>query len=128
MRSSFEEYLASENYSPEVRAQEERDRKVRQSQFPYAVTLQLSFAEFDFANRWCWQHFGPGKGECLQYQSEYPACNIAQLHSHTGKWMWHWLAKTDYAFGFCEWCFSAQSDRDSFLASIGEISWGEKYA
>jgi hypothetical protein len=42
--------------------------------------------------------------------------------------MWHFLVKTDYDFGFCEWYFSERSDRDCFLASVAEINWGEKYA
>jgi hypothetical protein len=126
--SSFEAYLASEDYAPEIRIEEERERACRLSRFPYGVTLQVSFPELDFANRWCWQHFGPSDGDCLQRQSDYPACDVAEPHSHTGSWMWYWLAKTDYNFGFCEWYFSEQLDRDSFLASVGEINWGEKYA
>jgi len=126
--SSFEEYLASEDHSPEVRAEEQRERKDRLLRFPYTLTLRVSFAELDFANRWCWQHFGPGDRECLQRQSDYPACDIAEPHSHTGRWMWHWLVKTDYNFGFCDWYFSRQPDRDRFLASVSGINWGEKYA
>jgi hypothetical protein len=126
--SSFEEYLASENYSPDVRAQEERERKGRLSRFPYAVTLQVAYPELDFANRWCWQHFGFSDGECLGYDGDYPVCSIPERHSHQGKWMWCWLGKTDYNFGFCEWYFSEQSDRDYFLASVDGINWGEKYA
>ena len=126
--SSFEEYLVSEDYAPEIRVQEERQRASRTSRFPYTVTLELSYPELDFANRWCWQRFGPSDGDCLQRQSEYPACSIPEPHSHTGKWMWYWLAKTDYNFGFCEWYFSEQSERDCFLASVGEINCGEKYA
>ncbi len=42
--------------------------------------------------------------------------------------MWYFFGNTDYDFGFCEWYFSEQSDRDGFLASMGEINWGEKYA
>ena len=125
--SSFEEYLARACDSPEARAEEESRRNDRLSRFQYPVTLQVSFAEFDFANRWCWQHFGPSDGECLQSQSDYPACAVLQPHSHTGKWMWHWLVKTDYNYGFCDWYFSVQSDRDCFLGSVGEIHWGEKY-
>jgi hypothetical protein len=125
--SSFEEYLASEDCLPEARAKEEGERKDRLSRFPYAVTLQVSFAELDFANRWCWQHFGPGDGECFQRQSDYPVCSIPEPHSHTGKWMWYFLVKTDYDFGFCEWYFSEQADRDCFLTNVGEINWGEKY-
>jgi hypothetical protein len=125
--SSFEEYLASDDHSPGFRAEEARERKDRLSRLPYSVMLQVSFAEFDFANRWCWQHFGPNDGECLQRQSEYPMCDLVEFHSHTGKWMWYWLAKTDHNFGFSEWYFSKQADRDFFLASVDEINWGEKY-
>lgn len=124
--SSFEEYLASED-SPEERAEEERERKERLSRFPYAVMLQVSFAELDFANRWCWQHFGPCEGECLQSHSEYPTCDLKGEHSHTGKWTSHWLVKTDYNFGFNEWYFAEKSACEQFLASVNEINWGENY-
>jgi hypothetical protein len=82
----------------------------------------------DFANRWCWQHFGPADGVCVQRQSDYPMCELLEAHAHTGKWMSHWLVKTDYDFGFNGWYFSEQADRNSFLASVDEINWGEKYA
>ena len=126
--SSFEEYLASQDYPPEVQSEVELERKDRLTRFPYEVTLQVSFAELDFANRWCWQHFGPGDGECFQRRSDYSVCCISESHSHAGKWMWYWLAKTNYNFGFCEWYFSDQADRDCFLAHVAEINWGEKYA
>lgn len=126
--SSFEDYLASERYSPDEQAEEERVRNERLARFPYPVMMQVSFPELDFANRWCWQRFGPGDGECLEHQSDYRACDLNEAHSHVGKWMWYWLAKTDYNYGFCEWYFSERTDRDSFLASVDEINWGEKYA
>ncbi len=125
--SSFEEYLASEDDSLQVRAFEEQERELRRSRFPHTVTLQLSFAELDYANRWCWQHFGPADGNCLQYHSDYPVCDLAGAHSHKGKWIWYWLVKTEYNFGFCEWCFFELSDQNRFLASVSEIHWGEKY-
>ena len=109
-------------------AEEECERKERLARFPYAVMIQVLFAELDFASRWCWQHFGPADGVCLERQSDYRMCDLAMPDSHTGKWMWYWFVKTDYNFGFSEWYFSAQSDRDSFLASVDEINWGEKYA
>ena len=124
--SSFEAYLACGD--PVENRAEEHERTVRLSRFPHALMLQVSYAELDFANRWCWQHFGPCDGECFQHQSAYRICPLADPHSHTGRWMWHWLAKTDYNFGFNEWYFSEQADRDLFLASVEEISWGEKYA
>jgi hypothetical protein len=125
--STFEEYLQSEGGSPEVRAQEERDREDRLSRFPYPVTLKVSFAELDFTNRLLWQRFGPAEGECRQRQSEYRVCDIAEPHSHAGKWMFCWLAKTEYNYGFCEWCFAERSDQQYLLAELNEINWGEKH-
>ena len=125
--SSFEQYLASEDCAPEIRIQEEHERAARLSRFPHVVTLQVSFPEVDYANRWCWRRFGPSDGDCLQHQSDYPACSISELHSHVGKWMQYFFGKTDYNFGYCEWYFLEQSDRECFLASVGEICWGEKY-
>ena len=126
--SNFTEYLDSCRCSPDGRAAEEREREVRLSRFPHAVMLQASFAELDYANRWCWQQFGPGDGECLQRQSGYPGCDHVGPHSHTGKWMFQWLEKTDYNFGFSEWYFLELADCAAFLAFVGEINWGEKYA
>jgi hypothetical protein len=125
--SSFVEYLASEDDSVEERAAQEADRNQRLSRFPYSVMLELSFAELDFANRWCWQHFGPSDGECLERYSEYSACKLAERHSHIGKWTWHWFVKTDYNYGFNEWYFSEAADRDFFVASVDQINWGEHY-
>ena len=71
--SSFEEYLASTDDSLEERAEQERDRDERLSRFPYAVMLKVSFPELDFANRWCWQQFGPRDGKCTQHDSDYRA-------------------------------------------------------
>jgi len=107
---------------------EERDRKARLSRFPHAIMLQVSYAELDFANRWCWQHFGPCDGDCLQRQSEYPMCDLVAPHSHIGSWTCYCFAKVDYNFGFNEWYFAEESDRESFLANVEQISWGEKYA
>src|SRR6266498_3199555 len=114
--SRFEEYLASEVTSPQVRAEEESERQERLARFPHAVLLKVSYPELDFANRWCWQRFGPADGKCTQRDSEYRACDLSDAHSHAGRWMWHWLAKTDYDFGFCEWYFAEQADREAFLA------------
>jgi len=89
--------------------------------------LQVSFPELDFANRWCWQHFGRSDGECMQRCSEYRVCDLNEPHSHAGKWMWHWFEKTDYNFGFNEWYFAERADQEYFLAKVGEINWGENY-
>lgn len=125
--SNFEEYLAEGDYSPEVRAEEERERNGRLSQFPHTVMLQASYPEIDFANRWCWQQFGPYDGECLDRQSEYRSCGLNDPHSHVGKWMWRFLQKTDYDFGFAEWYFESRHDQECFLANSDALNWGENY-
>jgi hypothetical protein len=131
--SSFEAYLGfvypadcSENLV-ENRAIEIRERAKRLSRLPFAVMLELSYAELDFANRWCWRNFGPAEGECRQSDSEYPACLIKTTHSHSGSWATHWFEKTDYNFGFNEWYFAEKSHCERFYESIPQINWGEHY-
>jgi len=70
--SSYEAYLASENESPE---DEERHRRL--SRCPYSVMLEVAFPELDFANRWCWQRFGPAHGECISVNQ-----NILHVQFH----------------------------------------------
>src|SRR5262245_1422187 len=94
--SSFEEYVASDDDSLEERATQEASRHERLARFPYSVMLKLSFPELDFADRWCWQNFGPRDGECTQRYSEYRACDRMEPHLHVGKWTSHWFVKTDY--------------------------------
>ncbi|WP_442485513.1 hypothetical protein [Aeoliella sp. SH292] len=125
--SSFEEYLASDDDSLEDRAAQEVDRNERLSRFPYSVMLKVAFPERDFANRWCWQHFGPCDGECTQQYSEYRACHRNESHSHVGNWTSHWFVKTDYNFGFSEWYFAESVDRDRFVANVDSVNWGEHF-
>jgi hypothetical protein len=133
VQSSFEAYLVSE-YPPECSADDCENRVVdieerikRLSRFPFAVMLELSFAELDFANRWCWQAFGPADGECSQSDSEYPACILKKPHCHNGSWTTHWFVKTDYNFGFNEWYFAEKSQHDRFSENVPKINWGERY-
>jgi hypothetical protein len=125
--SSFDEYLASDEDSIEECASQVVDRNARLTRFPYSVMLKVSFPELDFANRWCWQNFGPCDGECMQRDSEYLACDRADSHSHVGKWTSYFFDKTDYNFGFNEWYFAEIADRDQFFASVDKINWGENY-
>jgi hypothetical protein len=125
--SSFEDYLDSGGDSSEECAAQSRDRDKRLARFPHFVMLQVAFPELDYANRWCWQQFGPSDGECTQRYSEYRVCALAEPHSHVGTWTWHWFVKTDYDFGFNEWYFAEQADRERFLANLAEINWGEHY-
>jgi hypothetical protein len=124
--SSFDEYLASED-DFEERAAQELDRKNRLVRFPYSIMLQVSFAEVDYANRWCWQNFGASDGECTQRNSEYRVCDVNEPHSHVGKWTSNWFVKTDYNFGFNEWYFGECADRERFLANVESLNWGEHY-
>lgn len=122
-----EAYPDDESDSSAARAAETEERKGRLAAFPYSVILQLSYPEMDFATRWCWEQFGPAHGKCQQSSSEYPACHEKSRHSHDGKWLTHWLAKTDYDFGFNEWLFVEQVDYDRFLEFVPNITWGENY-
>ena len=132
MFATFDTFL-NEAYPPDeadsaaARAVAVDERQDRMAVFPYTVILQMVYPELDFANRWCWQQFGPAQGDCQQYSSEYPACREEGRHAHQGRWMTHWLAKTDYNFGFNEWCFSNKADQDRFVAFVPSITWGEKY-
>lgn len=125
--SSFEEYLANEGTSVDGRNAEDLDRKARLLRFPHSVMLKVSFAELDFANRWCWQRFGPSDGECLQRFAEYRMCDRIERHLHVGTWTSCWFEKTSYNFGFNEWYFAERADHDLFVANVDEINWGENY-
>ena len=124
---SIEKYMACDDDSLEERTTQSRQHDDRLILFPYPAMLELAFPEVAFANRWCWRHFGPMDGECSQEYSEYRVCTNEGPHRHVGKWTTHWFAKTDYNFGFNEWYFSEQADRDSFLANLPEMNWGEHY-
>jgi hypothetical protein len=125
--SSFDEYLVSIKDAVEACAAAVVDRNARLLRFPYAVMLKVSYPELDFANRWCWQNFGPCDGKCTQRYSEYRVCDLTDPHSHVGKWSPHFFGKTDYDYGFNEWYFAEVADRDLFFANIDQINWGENY-
>lgn len=131
--SSFEAYLAAEYPAScsedlfENRAIEIGERTERLSRFPFAVMLEVSYPELDFANRWCWRNFGPAEGNCMQSDSEYPACLIKTPHGHSGSWATHWFVKTNYDFGFNEWYFAEKLQCDRFCENIPQINWGEHY-
>jgi hypothetical protein len=133
MLVTFEDFLAEvypigDPESTTGRATEIEERKMRMEAFPYDLVLQLAYPQMDFANQWCWEHFGPEHGECQQRFSEYPVCREPGHHTHEGQWLTHWLAKTDYDFGFNEWYFAQEADRDLFLKFVPNISWGENYS
>jgi hypothetical protein len=131
VRSSFEEYLKFcieyDNADDAFLADERQSRNEKVLRFPYAVMLQVSFPELDFTNRWCWQSFGPFKGECHKGRIEYPVCHRDEPHCHLGKWLSHFYVKTEYDFGFNEWFFLEMADCDLFIANIDSIHWGENF-
>ncbi len=125
--SSWEEYLTDGGETPDYIEEATEVRGQRLLRFPHAIMLQVSFPELDFANRWCWQNFGPRYGECHQSGCIYPVCTRPEPHSHLGKWSSDFLVKTDYDFGFCEWYFVERSDYEMFVAFIDQINWGENF-
>lgn len=112
----------------EGKAEEIRDREARLQRFPHAVMLELAYPELDFAMRWCWEHFGPMDGECLQAWSEYRVCMLDGSHLHEGKWTSYWVFKTAYNYGFNEFYFADQADHALFCDHLSEFSWGERYS
>lgn len=130
--TSFEAFLEEvfplgEPSSSAARTIEIEERRTRLVAFPHEVVLQLAYPKMDFATRWCWEQFGPADGKCYEYSSDYPACPHGAGHAHKGKWLTHWLAKTDYDFGFNTWCFANQADQKRFLKFVPHITWGETY-
>jgi hypothetical protein len=127
--SDYEAYVDSVSPADavEARAAGAAERRARMVGFPFAVMLQVSYPELDFANRWCWHQFGPAHGECDQAYSEYPACDQPGPHCHLGRWMTYWHEKTDYDFEFNEWYFAREADRDRFLEFVPDLNWGEHY-
>lgn len=48
-------------------------------------------------------------------------------HGHKGIWSSYWLGKTGYDYGFTEYYFQNESDRDKFLAAFPIFNTGENY-
>jgi len=127
IQSSFQEYLQSEVDSPDERAEQERKYRLQLQRFPFNVVLKISYDELDFANRWCWQTMGPADGECNQHNSEYPACDRTEPHTHVGNWISRWITKTEYNFGFNEWFFTEAGQAERFIQNVENLNWGEHY-
>jgi hypothetical protein len=125
--SSFDAYVETGDESAADLVDTRSERLEILTRFPFAVMLEVAFPELDFANRWCWNNFGVGHGECFEKYSNYRSCTIDFPHCHIGTWMNLWFVKTDYDFGFNEWYFLTTADRDSFLEFVPSINWGEKF-
>jgi hypothetical protein len=146
--ASYEAYLTEDRraiHESRVPIREETHRS-----FPHIVVLEGVYPEHDFAQRWAWQNFGPQDGKCQDHYSEYPGCPLVletkQVvtgsdhqgnawsenvykdpgeHSHEGKWKTFWLGKTGYDYGFCEYCFKDEADKDKFFAAWETFGLGE---
>lgn len=68
------------------------------------------------------------KGDHRKYRS-YKAYISEKVpeHGHDGTWLAYWLGKTGYDYGFGEYYFQNELDRDKFLAAIPIFSLGEQY-
>lgn len=149
--SSYEEFRVYEE------AWHEDHRKEAFSKFPYTAVVEGIYPEHDFSHRWCWQKFGsPEYKQCHEYGSEYPACSLVlateyietgsykdkdgvehtwkekrykevEKHSHTGTWTTVWLGKTGYDYGFSEYYFLNEADRDAFVKEVPNFGYGENY-
>lgn len=130
--TNFSAYLESmypaDSTHGSARDEETLERQTILADYPYSVMLQVAVPELDYANRWCWNQFGPAAGECtLQKGSEYAACAEVKPHAHNGSWLVRFLAKTNYNYGFAEWYFVDEPSANSFLSFVPRITWGEHY-
>jgi hypothetical protein len=120
------------------------------AQFPYGTVVECDFPEWDVANRWCWQNFGPRHGECWGHV-EYATCPLVlptehvvkiqvrgkeyelkryssvPKHNHVGIWTTHWFGKTEYDHGFGEFCFCNEDHKAKFLEYVPHVDWGENF-
>jgi hypothetical protein len=48
-------------------------------------------------------------------------------HEHEGEWSFLWIGKTGYDYGYGEYCFENERDRDSFLAAFSTFTWSEDW-
>lgn len=125
--------------------------------FPFTVIIEGYYPTNDFACRWTWQQFGPMDcKECGEYGSEYPGCpkvlaiekHIIRksytdkdgklheydyhtrdpgTHGHEGTWTIVWLGKTGYEYGFSEYYFKDEANRDAFITAVPSFELGELY-
>jgi len=149
--SSYEEFLVHD------KTWNEEARTEALNKFPYTAVVEGCYPANDVAYRWCWQQFGPPEcKQCYDYSSEYPACPMVlaieeyiikksytdkegkvheydyhtrepEKHGHEGTWTTVWLGKTGYDYGFTEYYFLNESDRDKFIATAPSFDFGENY-
>lgn len=149
--SSYEEFLTHD------KTWNEEARTEALIKFPYTAVVEGCYPEGDVSHRWCWQQFGPPEcKQCYDYASEYPACPMVlaieeyiikksykdkdgkvheydfhtrepEKHGHEGTWTTVWLGKTGYDYGFTEYYFLNEVDRDKFIVTAPSLDLGENY-
>lgn len=110
-------------------------------EFPFYVTVEGAWEEFDEANALAWKLFGPQDGECnedtwdaviscpvvLEIKNEITARGedvyeitdtVIPEHSHDGCWKQIHLAKTGYDYGYGSFCFRNVLDRELFVSEL----------
>lgn len=135
----------------------DKKRAALLEKFPHTVVTEGFYPVLDFASRWCWQNISPQDcEECQEHGSEYPGCPLVLAieeykvkeshvdsqgvlrewervsrdpgkHGHEGSWTNIWLGKTGYDYGFTEWYFANEKDRDAFVAAMPTFGLGENY-
>lgn len=100
--------------------------------FSHTVVIEAAYEEFDHVELWCWKKFGPSDGLCRDAYNYVHACPVVLAapsikdvryarHEHVGMWCKLWLGKTDYDYGFSQFCFKNSDDKNAFLEAITEI-------
>lgn len=118
--------------------------------FPFIVTVEASWEEFEETDQLVWNCFGPKNGECLYSVCDFIiSCPIVlevkkemikngknpfdltseevPEHSHSGCWARVPIAKTGYDYGFGSYCFKNKEDKDKFIKEILNGYWKNEY-
>jgi hypothetical protein len=136
--SSVEEYVRIEPLDDPT------ELELTHAQFPYRVVVECDFPEWDVANRWCWQNFGPRHGECWS-QLEYATCPLifptehivkavvpgkeyelkrysnVHIPHHVGIWTTYWFGKTEYDHGYGEFSFIRENNKAKFWSIFRKL-------
>ena len=109
-------------------------------EFPFVVTVEGGWHEFDEADTIAWNLFGPRDGKCNQYIDDchvscpmvleiknkiiqegldpYDSSIETPEHSHSGCWQYVPIAKTGYDYGFGSYCFKNEEDKNKFIQEM----------
>jgi hypothetical protein len=80
-------------------AQDENERKIALEKFPFSLVVEGNYPEADMAIEYCVKNFG----------------------DENGTWMKLWYGKTDYDYGFYEFCFKEEQQLISFKSSVDDF-------